>query len=431
MTQEDFDRFFEGYLSGSLSPDEARALQASLQDPQWQRRWRELSDMDGMLAEEFKVQSQTVAPLKTKHSRPVISRKLARKSVSQNFSPQKWIAAAVVLMVATYGILIYLRNENRASATVAQLKNVTGDVTLLRGTDRAPARNDQTLTDGEGLLAAAGARATLQFPDGTQLTLSGAGESRVWLRAPKSSGPHGKQLSLDTGSLDAVVTPQPPSMPLVIHTATSEVKVLGTEFTLQATQATARLEVRTGRVRMQHMADGKAVEVRGGFFAVAAPNVEMAAKPIPPPAPKVTATPRVLFNGKDFSGWNQTHGAWRYENGVIIGKGALDKFARIESTQIYQNGELACKVRLTGVRSAEVQFGGYREFFPLFFETLGVWKELKIRTHGQSISGTLDGEPLKMAPGAGRDSAPGVLSFYVTANATLEIKDATFTESSQ
>lgn len=430
MTQEDFDRYFEGYLSGSLTPDDARALNASLQDPQWQRRWRDLSDMDGMLAEEFKVQAETVAPLQSGKStarKPLRAAQGRRKNIRQDFSAHRWIASIAAMLLLTLGLIYFVRFE-KSEATVATLKNVNGTVSLLRANDRSPAQNDQTITEGEGLLAVAGARATLQFSDGTTLTLSGETESRVWLRAPKVSDSRGKQLSLETGSLDAVVAPQPTSRPLVIHTTTSEVRVIGTEFTLKATEATARLEVRTGRVRMQHLADGKAVEVRGGFFAVAAQNVEIAAKPIPPPAPKVV---RALFNGKDMTGWNQTHGAWRFENGVVVGKGAPDKFARIESTQSYQNGELACKIRLTGVRSAEVQFGGYREFFPLFFETLGVWKELKIRTQGPSISGTLDGEPLKMAPGAGRDSAAGVLSFYVTANATLEIKDATFTESSQ
>jgi len=433
MTQEDFDSYFERYLLGSLSAEEADTLRRALQDSRWQRRWRELSDMEGMLAEEFKVESDVI-----KSGRPASKPKrianTARKAARHDFGSYKTVAAAaVVLLVAALAIFQY--TQSGRTATVALLKNVVGDVVVLHETGRTPAQNEQAVRENDGIQAAAGARATLQYEDGTQLTLSGETESRVWLRAPKvSAGSQGKQLTLDIGSIEASVSPQPANRPLVVSTPTSEIKVLGTEFVLQATQTTSRLEVRSGRVRMQQLVDGKAgkaVDVGGGFFAVAAPNVEMAAKPIPAAVPKTAVSvPRALFNGKDMSGWNLTHGTWRVENGVVIGKGLPGKFARIESTQTFKNGELTCKMRVTGVRVAEVQFGGYREFFPLHWETLGVWKELKIRAHGRAISGTLDGVVLEMAQGGG-ESAAGVLSFYITANATLEIKDAYFTDSTQ
>lgn len=433
MTQEDFDRYFERYLLGSLSAEEADALRRGLEDPAWQRRWRELSDMEGMLAEEFKVEADVIKSGRPA-SRPKRTANTSRKGARQDFGSFRIIAAAAaVVLVATFAIFQYTRSES--NVTVAHLKNVVGDVVILRATGRMPAQNEQVVREDEGVQAAVGARATLHFEDGTQLTLSGDTESRVWLRTPNVVGQLGKQLILDAGRIEASVTPQPANQPLVVRTSTSEVNVLGTEFVLQTTQATSRLEVRSGRVRMQQLVDGKkvgtAVEVGGGFYAVAAPNVEMAAKPIPPATPKTAVSvPRALFNGKDMSGWNLTHGNWRVENGVVIGKGVPDKFARIESTQTFKSGELVCKMRVTGVRVAEVQFGGYREFFPLHWETLGVWKELKIRAHGRAISGTLDGKVLEMAQGGG-ESAAGVLSFYITANATLEIKDAYFTDSTQ
>lgn len=432
MTPDEFDRLFECFVSGSLSDEDTGLLQVCLQDPHWQRRWRELSDLDGMLAGEFGIQSNALTELKKSERAP-------RKLTDRRGRLSKWRAQQspwlrVGLAVAGFVIcalagLNYFRSAKPSptSAAIAILEGVSGEVALLRGNGRETARNGLHILERDGVQTEKGSRATVRFTDGTAITLFGETESRVSMRAPRvTEGAQGKQLTLDIGSLEAIVMRQPAALPMIISTPHSEIKILGTKFTLVTTPSLARLEVREGRVQMQRLVDGKKVEIGSGHFAVASRDADLVALPIVSVPPAVS---RSLFNGKDMSGWNIARGTWKVENGVVIGSGLQGKFARIESTNSLINGELTCKLRMTGARVAEVQFGGYRDFFSLHWENLGVWKELKVRAKGTEIRGTLDGHALQLDQGgAGDVNAVGVLSFYATANATLEIKDAQWTD---
>jgi len=357
-----------------------------------------------------------------------------RRELSHPRAPQ-WrmgLALAALITLALLGVRHFYSVEPAMPAlSIATLESVTGTVSVMRGSLREPARNGSGLSGGEGLLTEKGARASMRFADGTTIALSGDSVSRVWLRAPaNSAGTPWKQMTLDVGRLEASVAPQPLSAPMIINTAHSEIKILGTQFTLEATSSMARVEVREGRVQMKRTGDGKAVEVGGGFFAVASRDVELASRPITAvPFAGTPAVSRSLFNGRDLSGWNILRGAWKVENGVVTGNGLEGKFARIESTDSFISGDLVCKLRVTGSRVAEVQFGGYRTFFPVHWETPG-WKELQVRVRGTEFLGTLDGKPLQLVQGgSGDEHTLGLLTFYATAHSTLEIKDAHWTDS--
>jgi len=58
MTVREFDALFQRYVDGSLSGDDAAALKDALLDERWQRRWVELSDIEGLLADELSVESE-------------------------------------------------------------------------------------------------------------------------------------------------------------------------------------------------------------------------------------------------------------------------------------------------------------------------------------------------------------------------------------
>jgi hypothetical protein len=303
---------------------------------------------------------------------------------------------------------------------VAELQNVKGEFILLRKNEKLAAKNGASILEGDAFQAPSRAQATLKYADGTTLTLSSDTQLNAQLSAPTPDA-KGKQITLNTGTLDATVAPQAADAPLIIFTRAAQIKVLGTQFTLHAAEKTARLEVRTGHVRMQKTETNEIVDVKGGFFAVAAPDQTLAVKPVP--AQAAQPTPRALFDAQ-LSTWHITHGKWTFANGVVTGTGEPGKFGRIESTATYLNGELVCKLRVTGVPFAEVQFGGYRELFPLNWNTPGEWKELRIRTQDKTITGTLDGRVLQLSPAGGDERPAGVISFYVTTGATLDIQDA-------
>jgi ferric-dicitrate binding protein FerR (iron transport regulator) len=441
MTSEEFDRHYEHYLSGSLTRESSAMLCSSLSDPRWQKRWRELSDLDGMLAGEFGVKESAV-----EESEDIKEARRPRKTVRRvDFSHRRsqstsiWIAAAAILLLVLLGI--YLKNAPQtppAIPSVAMLEEVSGAVTLLGGETAASAQNGIALTERDGIQTAAGSRATVRFPDGTRISLSSEMQTRLWLHAPRETAtPHGKLLTLDAGSIDASVAPQPPGMPMRIHTPNAAVKIVGTQFRLSANPASARLDVREGRVEMQRLSDGKAVDVNGGWFAVASADTDLIAKPIAPVAPVVAeAKPapaklasRPIFNGKDLSGWTISRGKWKVENGIIVGHASPGDRARIASTESFENFEMTCKLRVTGTRLAELQYGGYRHFFQLNWETPGTWKDVTLRVRGKEIRATLDGKEQQIEKGYDEDEVPkGLISFYTTERGTLEIKDAQITE---
>ncbi len=111
MTPEQFDILFERYGTGRLTPEEGDTLRACLSDPAWQRRWRDLSDLDGMLAGEFRVAAPEALPVPlpgdaARRSASISHRSLARatrvRRAARSLAPAGpvWlVAAAAVLLV--------------------------------------------------------------------------------------------------------------------------------------------------------------------------------------------------------------------------------------------------------------------------------------------------------------------------------------------
>lgn len=142
-----------------------------------------------------------------------------------------------------------------APAPVARLETVEG-----ANVDGRPARAGDPLLAGQVVEGAA----RLRWDDGTSIALDG----RLALDRP---------LAFSRGTLEAEVAKQ--EQPFVISTPHGEARVLGTRFTLRVDEASTRLEVREGKVRLSNGA--AAVEVGPGHFAVAAPKTPLASKPLP------------------------------------------------------------------------------------------------------------------------------------------------------
>lgn len=122
--------------------------------------------------------------------------------------------------------------------------------------------------------------AVLEYPDGTAVTISGLSALTVSAGEPK-------EMHLRRGRLSAAVAPQPAGRPVVIHTPTARLDVLGTQLNVEAGPAATVLSVNEGRVRMTRLVDGSVAEVPADHRAVASvdPRRELAATPRPAPAP--------------------------------------------------------------------------------------------------------------------------------------------------
>lgn len=95
----------------------------------------------------------------------------------------------------------------------------------------------------------------LQFRDGSTVMISGAS-----LLTFADLGQ--KTLRLREGRLSANVAPQPAGKPMVIHTRSAELKVLGTRFDMEADLSSTVLTVSEGKVNFRRLSDGSEVDVQ-------------------------------------------------------------------------------------------------------------------------------------------------------------------------
>ena len=155
---------------------------------------------------------------------------------------------------------------------VASIEDVRGRVFLLDGT---PARAGQPLEVSQGIRTGGPeSRAVLAFPDGTRVELgSEASLDTVTLEK-------GKRLTLSRGRLVATVAKQPANEPMVLKTPRGTARVLGTRLVLEVTEESTLLEVLEGRVRLTRSKDRRSIDVRAGYYALAAEGVRLVARPI-------------------------------------------------------------------------------------------------------------------------------------------------------
>jgi ferric-dicitrate binding protein FerR (iron transport regulator) len=77
-----------------------------------------------------------------------------------------------------------------------------------------------------------------------------------------------KQLRLKQGRFSASVAPQSVGEPMLVRTPLAVLKVIGTEFDVEAGPESTMLYVREGKVQIRRMSDGKAVDVPAGHRVV-------------------------------------------------------------------------------------------------------------------------------------------------------------------
>jgi hypothetical protein len=157
---------------------------------------------------------------------------------------------------------------------VASLERLEGEVYVLTAKERVPARVGQGIREGQDLeVVGRLSLAVVRYPDGTRLEAGGETALRNF------SAADGKRVFVEGGVVTAEVARQPKGQGMVFVTPQAEAKVLGTQFRLEVAGST-RLEVYEGKVSL--VREARAVEVPAGHFAVAAPGVPLAAKPLPP-----------------------------------------------------------------------------------------------------------------------------------------------------
>ena len=115
---------------------------------------------------------------------------------------------------------------------------------------------------------------SLQFDDGSVVVTSGNS-----MLAFSDLGQ--KVLHLKSGRLSADVRPQPDGSPMLIHTRSATLAIVGTSFEIDADSAATALNVTQGKVRVKRRSDGQLVDVPAQHQVIAAADQELSVSQIP------------------------------------------------------------------------------------------------------------------------------------------------------
>ncbi len=214
----------------------------------------------------------------------------------------RWRATPVISAMATAFalliLLVWLIQESSGERYILTVTQVDGSVrwTGAGGEVRDSLVIGATLPGGSLEAVSDDGSLVISFSDGTTLTL--LGRSLVTI-----SDDGQKQVHLRSGSLSADVRPQPQERPLLIHTPTALLEVLGTRFDVDSDATNTRLAVNEGRVRLTRLMDGRMAEVPAQHEAVASlSGAEISVMP--------RRQPEVLWRADIAAGPAGTQGRW-------------------------------------------------------------------------------------------------------------------------
>lgn len=168
-----------------------------------------------------------------------------------------WIGVTAALLIAVAAGLFWERFVQ--SPPIATLTSLEGTVYVDRQGRRLAVANGYALKEGDRLTVGQEATAALRYPDRTAVLLDS--ESQIELHGGRHDA---KRVALIAGGLSASVRPQPAETPMTIETAAAEIRVLGTEFFVYASEEGARVGVTQGRILLTRRRDGEGVEVTAG-----------------------------------------------------------------------------------------------------------------------------------------------------------------------
>ena len=166
---------------------------------------------------------------------------------------QRWALAMAGLAAAIVAALLLWPNRDFQVATIAEFKGA------LRWTGNGGKVIDdpgagRPLDGGTLECLFPDSWCKIKYRDGTTITISGRSALTISLGKQK-------ELSLLEGSVSANVAPQPKDRPLLIHTSTADLEVLGTQFDLVSESSSTDLWVAQGRVLVTRLMDGSVAEV--------------------------------------------------------------------------------------------------------------------------------------------------------------------------
>jgi ferric-dicitrate binding protein FerR (iron transport regulator) len=170
-------------------------------------------------------------------------------------------------------------------ATFARIERLQGDVVLLSGAARLPARVGLDLRWGQGLeTSALGGVAVLKYPDGTRVELGP--RTVIWdsSEKPTPKVPEGglRRLRVMTGSLTAEVTSQPDGRSFVLSSSHAEARIPAGTLKTVTDPESMKFDLTQGKARVTRREDQIFVDLEPGQSVTVGRGLALDVKAIPP-----------------------------------------------------------------------------------------------------------------------------------------------------
>jgi len=298
---EDLDHLVSRLIDGQLSGSEANRLDTLLSgSSEAVRRYHELLDNHEALCAIYPGDIYE-SSLRYSEGAEASSRVAGGGRPTAAQTSAKWdtrttllaIAASLVVLLSA-GLFLEWREAERTVATIAGING-----SLIWIGDGGRVEHDlslgQELPGGTVEGVAPGSWIELQFQDGS--TVGVLGNSTLTF-----SDLGRKELHLKAGKLACDVRPQPTGRPMLVHTRSALLEVLGTQFEVDAGLSSTIVDVKEGVVRLKRLSDGEAVDVPALHRAIADADQEVTAALVPE---SVSRWQSQLHLGPDF-----TQGKW-------------------------------------------------------------------------------------------------------------------------
>ncbi|MGI9445453.1 MAG: FecR domain-containing protein, partial [Rubripirellula sp.] len=269
--QNEFQELWNDYLEGEITSDGMIELQNYFaSDEQLLQHSVDSFQIHRLLGYDAKADEQRDEFVKSTMAQVLASQHVTETSLessnsrmiphtgrSQNSLTWRLLATALVLAASVLIALSYFSESSaNRNAIIAKTTNVHGTIewTHENGVVETLTETNVSLTGGTLETMTSESTITMQFTDETTVTLDGLSLLTI-------SEQQQKILRWKRGNLSADVAPQPKSKPMMVFTEAAELRVVGTQFNVNARDESTKLIVNEGEVLLKRTTDGESVNV--------------------------------------------------------------------------------------------------------------------------------------------------------------------------
>jgi ferric-dicitrate binding protein FerR (iron transport regulator) len=278
MSDRRFDELMNAYLEAEIAPADLRELHRTVREhPDCRARFQAHSRLHVLMREAF---AEQVELSELQESLRPIQEADRRKPLRTAL----WaVAACLILGLSLWGSWTRLagRSEARGIGTCLYVSG-SGQTLIQRDQQDILAAPHAVLKAGDRIQCTADTQAMLRLHDGTLISME------PLCRLDLMSSRQEPKVILAQGEALFEIAEQTPAAPFHVDTPHAAVTVLGTTFTLEASEAQTQLKVYEGEVEFTRTADGQSVRVQSEqrvdsaaqILTVAALNTPVPARPV-------------------------------------------------------------------------------------------------------------------------------------------------------